>query len=108
VLAVVFVPRRSRVVWTPGMPPKRKDSRRNRDAPALLFQITARSMTCQMSAQSGLMAAPRNYENGRSAMECGSEAAAMEFEAKAVAGATALQGAFATTIFKAVVRKVLR
>ena len=34
-LAVVFVPRRSRVVWTPGMPPKRKDSRRNRDAPAL-------------------------------------------------------------------------
>jgi hypothetical protein len=37
VLAVVLVPRRSRVVWTPGMPPKRKDSRRNRDAPALLL-----------------------------------------------------------------------
>ena len=47
-LAVVFVPRRSRVVWTPGMPPKRKDSRRNRDAPALLPQITLRGGPCQI------------------------------------------------------------
>jgi hypothetical protein len=33
VLAVVIVPLRLRVVWTPDMPPKRKGSRRNRDAP---------------------------------------------------------------------------
>ena len=32
-LAVVIVPLRSRVVWTPDMPPKRKGSRRNRYAP---------------------------------------------------------------------------
>ena len=30
------------------MPPKRKDSRRNRDAPALLPQITLRSGPCQI------------------------------------------------------------
>jgi len=28
------------VVWTPGMPPKRKVSRRNRYAPICSFQIT--------------------------------------------------------------------
>jgi len=33
VLAVVIVPLRLRVVWTPDMPPKRKGSRRNRYAP---------------------------------------------------------------------------
>ena len=32
-LAVVIVPLRLRVVWTPDMPPKRKGSRRNRYAP---------------------------------------------------------------------------
>jgi len=34
-------------------------------------------------------------------MECGSKAAALEFERAAVADATALQGAFGTSIFKA-------
>jgi len=45
--------------------------------------------------------APENHDNPRSALECGSEVAAVEFEAKAVAIATALQSAFGTTIFKA-------
>jgi hypothetical protein len=46
--------------------------------------------------------APRKHENARSALECGSEAAALEPGPKAVAAATALQGAFGTTIFKEV------
>jgi len=43
---------------------------------------------------------PANHENARSALECGSGAAALEAERKAVAGATALQGAFGTCIFR--------
>jgi hypothetical protein len=39
------------------------------------------------------------HENARSALECGSIAAALIPNDKAVAGATALQGAFGTTIF---------
>jgi hypothetical protein len=39
------------------------------------------------------------HENARSALECGSEAAALNSSEKAVADATALQGAFGTTIF---------
>jgi hypothetical protein len=35
----------------------------------------------------------------RSTLECGSEAAALESKRKAVAGATALQGAFGASIF---------
>jgi hypothetical protein len=35
-------------------------------------------------------------------MECGSEAAALGFERTAVAGATALQGAYGTSTFNAV------
>jgi len=42
------------------------------------------------------------HENARSALECGSEAAALILDGKAVADATALQGAFGTTIFMAV------
>jgi hypothetical protein len=42
------------------------------------------------------------HENARSALECGSEAAALSAEPKAVARATALQGAFGTCIFMAV------
>jgi hypothetical protein len=38
------------------------------------------------------------HENARSALECGSEAAALNSERKEVAGATALQGAFGTAI----------
>jgi hypothetical protein len=34
-------------------------------------------------------------------MECGSGAAALESERSAIAGATALQGAFGTSIFRA-------
>ena len=45
--------------------------------------------------------APRNHENAHSALECGSEAAALEAEPKAVADATALQGTLGTTIFRA-------
>jgi hypothetical protein len=41
------------------------------------------------------------HENGRSALECGSEAAALNSSETAVAHATALQGAFGTTIFMA-------
>jgi hypothetical protein len=41
------------------------------------------------------------HENARSALECGSEAAAVKSEQKAVADATALQGAFGTAIFMA-------
>ena len=48
-LAVVFVPRRSRVVWTPGMPPERKDSRRNRDAPALRIRLSLSVKGCQIA-----------------------------------------------------------
>jgi hypothetical protein len=39
------------------------------------------------------------HQNARSALECGSEAASLIPNGKAVAGATALQGAFGTTIF---------
>jgi hypothetical protein len=39
------------------------------------------------------------HENARSALECGSEAAALTPNEKAVASATALQGAFGTSIF---------
>jgi hypothetical protein len=42
------------------------------------------------------------HAKARSALECGSEAAALECDRKAVAGATALQGAFGTRIFRAV------
>jgi hypothetical protein len=42
------------------------------------------------------------HGNARSPLECGSEAAALIPDGKAVAGATALQGAFGTTIFMAV------
>ena len=69
-LAVVFVPRRSRVVWTPGMPPKRKDSRRNRDAPALLFRLSLVLPGCQMAADGGPTKALRRrdalYHNTKS------------------------------------------
>jgi hypothetical protein len=41
------------------------------------------------------------HENARSALECCSEAAALKSEQKAVADATALQGAFGTAIFMA-------
>jgi hypothetical protein len=41
------------------------------------------------------------HENARSALESGSEAAALNSEQKAVAGATALQGAFGTRVFLA-------
>jgi hypothetical protein len=44
---------------------------------------------------------PRNHEDARSALACGSEAAALEAEPKAVADATALQGALGTTILRA-------
>ncbi len=69
-LAVVFVPRRSRVVWTPGMPPERKDSRRNRDAPALLFRLSLVLPGCQMVADCGPTKALRRrdtlYHNTKS------------------------------------------
>jgi hypothetical protein len=42
------------------------------------------------------------HENARSALECGSEAAALIPSGKAVAGAAALQGAFGTTILMGV------
>jgi hypothetical protein len=41
------------------------------------------------------------YENARSALDCGRQAAAPEPVGKAVAGATAVQGAFGTVIFMA-------
>jgi len=41
------------------------------------------------------------HENARSALDCGREAAALEPVGKAVAGATAVQGAFGTVIFMA-------
>ena len=69
-LAVVFVPRRSRVVWTPGMPPKRKDSRRNRDAPALSFRVSLLLSGCQLVANYGPTKALRRrdalYHNTKS------------------------------------------
>jgi hypothetical protein len=42
------------------------------------------------------------HEDARSALECGSKAAAFNSSEKAVANATALQGAFGTSIFMAV------
>jgi len=45
--------------------------------------------------------APGDHENARSALECRSEAATFEADRKAVAGATALQGAFGMVIFEA-------
>ena len=41
------------------------------------------------------------HENARSAVECSREPAALKSEQKAVADATALQGAFGTAIFMA-------
>ena len=57
-LAVVFVPRRFRVVWTPGMPSKRKGSRRNRYAP--VYQITPQGRVCQGGPGSGGILAQRH------------------------------------------------
>ena len=42
----------------------------------------------------------QNCENAHGGMEGGSDAAALEGERMAVAGATALQGAFGTSSFK--------
>jgi len=41
---------------------------------------------------------PQHAENARNALDCGSETAALNSEQKAVAAATALQGAFGTII----------
>ena len=46
------------------MPPKRKDSRRNRDAPALLLQITLRRSPCQMSGAGGQKTKAESLELG--------------------------------------------
>jgi len=47
--------------------------------------------------------APRNHENKRSAMECGSETAAFRPEFQRGSFAAALHGAFGAQIFRAVI-----
>jgi len=46
--------------------------------------------------------APRNHENRRTAMECGSQTAAVRPEFQGGSFAAALQGAFGAQIFRAV------